>query len=84
MISLEAYVNLSYERKINMDKLGLLYGLYGGAFSFLAFILLQIVFRATDVQGFVLVGTIVLSAVISCCTGILLGLFKDIQKKKNI
>ncbi|MTK10770.1 MAG: hypothetical protein F8N39_01215 [Clostridiaceae bacterium] len=67
-----------------MKQLAVFYGIAGGVLSFTVFLILQNLFRAADVQGFILVGTIVLSMTICCCTGILIATFqgKDINKKK--
>lgn len=56
---------------------GLLYTIIGGISSFFAFMILQNLFRATDTQGFIFIGTIILSAVICCCTGILVETYKS-------
>lgn len=56
---------------------GLIYGIIGGIFSFVAFIILQDLFRATDAQGFIFIGTIILSVIICCCTGILVEMYKN-------
>lgn len=64
-----------------MNKLGVYYGIAGGIVSLITFTILQILLRATDVQGFILIGTIILSSVICCCTGMLIETFKE--KKVN-
>lgn len=56
---------------------GLLYGVIGGFFSFFVFVVLQNLMAATDAQGFILIGTIILSAIICACTGILVDAFKN-------
>jgi uncharacterized membrane protein len=56
---------------------GLLYGIIGGIYSLFAFMILQNLLRATDTQGIIAVGTIILSTVICCCTGILVESFKS-------
>lgn len=67
-----------------MNRLGVYYGIAGGVLSFVIFIILQNLFKATDVQGFILVGTIILSSVICCCTGMLIETLKgkDVNEKK--
>lgn len=67
-----------------MNRLGVYYGIFGGVLSFVIFIILQNLFKATDVQGFILVGTIILSLVICCCTGMLIETIKgkDVNEKK--
>lgn len=47
-------------------------GITGGFISFFTFIILQNFLRATDAQGFILIGTVILSAIICCCTGLLI------------
>ena len=67
-----------------MNRLGVYYGIAGSVLSFVIFIILQNLFKATDVQGFILVGTIILSSVICCCTGMLIETLKgkDVNEKK--
>ncbi|MBU3106509.1 hypothetical protein [Clostridium gasigenes] len=63
-----------------MNRLGVYYGVAGGVSSFSAFIILQKFIRTTDVQGFILIGTVIISSVICCCTGMLI----KTRKGKNI
>ncbi|SFP74169.1 hypothetical protein [Caldicoprobacter faecalis] len=63
-----------------MKHLGIFYGIAGGVLSFVAFIILQNLLMATDTQGFILIGTVILSTVICCCTGMLIETYRD----KNI
>lgn len=67
-----------------MNRLSVYYGISGGVLSLVTFIILQNLFKATDVQGFILIGTIILSSVICCCTGMLIEIFKgkSINEKK--
>lgn len=67
-----------------MSRLGVFYGICGGVLSFVAFLVLQNLFSATDVQGFIFVGTVILSTVICCCTGMLIEAYRDrnINKKE--
>jgi hypothetical protein len=66
-----------------MKGLGLKYGVTGGVLSLIAFISLQNLFGATDVQGFILVGTIIFSTIICCCTGILIDTYQSERKKEK-
>lgn len=61
---------------------GLSYGISGGLFSFLIFMLLQNLLNATDTQGFIFIGTIILSAIICGCTGILVETYKGTKGKE--
>ena len=69
-----------------MNRLSVYYGISGGVLSLVTFIILQNLFKATDVQGFILIGTIILSSVICCCTGMLIETIKgkSINEKKII
>lgn len=64
-------------------KFGILCGITGGFISFFAFVILQNFFRATDAQGFILVGTVILSTIIFCCTGLLIETYygRNINKR---
>lgn len=53
-----------------------MYGVIGGLVAFLIFILIQNVLHATDVQGFILVGTITVCTIICACTGCLIEYIK--------
>jgi len=53
------------------------YGILGGIFSFILFILLVMVLRTDNGEGIVIAGTIVLSTVICTCTGIIVEELKN-------
>jgi hypothetical protein len=60
-----------------MKRLGVIYGIYGGVLSYIAFSILQNLTRGTDAQSFIFIGTIILSAVICFCTGMLIETYKN-------
>ncbi|MFU7517760.1 hypothetical protein [Clostridium sp. HCS.1] len=60
-----------------MKILGVVYGLYGGILSYSAFVILQNLTRGTDAQSFIFIGTIILSAVICFCTGMLIETYQS-------
>jgi Na+/melibiose symporter-like transporter len=64
-------------------KLGILCGIAGGFISFFAFVILQNLSRATDAQGFILIGTVILCVIICFCTGLLIETYygRNINKK---
>jgi hypothetical protein len=66
-----------------MKRLGLIYGIIGGFFSMSAFIILQNLLHATDVQGFILIGIIILSIIICCCTGVLVEAYESTRLKEK-
>lgn len=50
-------------------KKGILYGIVGGFMAFIVFVLLQNILRATDVQGFILISTIIICSTMCFCIG---------------
>jgi hypothetical protein len=56
----------------NIIKNAIPYGLTGGLASYIIFVIMLFAFRATDVQGYILVATITICTIICSCTKLLL------------
>lgn len=74
------HVKYNYLKWRNIIMKILLYGIIGGLFSFITFMILQNIFKATDAQGHIFIGTIILSIIICACTGILVDVYKSTKR----
>lgn len=57
------------------------YALIGGFLTLLLFLILESVLKAVDVQGFILIATVVLSSIICGCTGLIVKILRSFKDR---
>lgn len=60
-----------------------IYAVLGGFFAFLLFFILQTMFKAADVQGFIVIATIILSLILCGCTSFIVVTIRNLDVIKK-